>query len=102
MAEHKEMPGKGVMFYEEKAKRKSDRGPDYKGYLVLEMDYKAGEKLKISAWEKPTSMGYNLLSIAEDNWSKKQRETPREVTPSYEKKSTFAYKSKIDDGEVPF
>jgi len=101
MAEHREMPGKGVMFYEEKAKRKSERGPDYKGYLVLEMDYKAGEKLKISAWEKPTSMGYNLLSLAEDNWSKKQKETPREVRSGYQRKDNdFAYKAK--DSDIPF
>jgi hypothetical protein len=78
MSEHKEMPGKGVMFWEPMEKRKSPKGPDYKGYIVLEMDYKAGDKLKISAWEKKTQYGV-LYSLSEDNWSRKQKETPREV-----------------------
>ena len=98
---HKEMPGKGVMYWEHEENRKSPSAPDFKGFVVLEMDYKAGEKLKLAAWKKPTSRGVDLLSLSEDNWSKKQRETPKEVTPSYEKKSTFAYR-KDDDSEVPF
>jgi hypothetical protein len=102
MAEHKEMPGKGVMFYEEKAKRKSEKGPDYKGFLVLEMDYKAGDKLKLSAWEKPTSMGYSLLSLAEDNWARKQKETPREVRSGYQRRENNDYAYRPKDSDVPF
>jgi hypothetical protein len=101
---HKEMPGKGVMYWEFEENRKSPSAPDFKGFLILEMDYKAGEKLKIGAWKKPTSRGVDLLSLSEDNWSKKQRETPREVTPSYEKKATFTKPKASDDfsGDVPF
>ena len=93
---HNERPGKGVMYWEEESQRKNDKAPDFKGFLVLEMDYKAGEKLKLAAWQKPTSRGYNLLSITEDNWSKKQRETDKEVTPGY------ARKQRDDDMDVPF
>jgi hypothetical protein len=92
---HNEKPGKGVMYWEEEASRKSDKSPDFKGFLVLEMDYKAGEKLKIAAWQKPTSRGYNLLSLTEDNWSKKQRQTDKEVTPAYARSSR-------NDDDVPF
>jgi len=99
---HKEMPGKGVMYWEHEENRKSPSAPDFKGFVVLEMDYKAGEKLKLAAWKKPTSRGVDLLSLSEDNWSKKQRETPREVQPSYEKKSTYAYRGRADDSDVPF
>jgi hypothetical protein len=63
------------------------------------MDYKAGEKLKIAAGQKPTSRGNNLLALKEDNWSKKKREEERqdkEVTPSY------ARKTYRDDSDVPF
>lgn len=98
---HKEMPGKGVMYWEHEENRKSPTAPDFKGFVVLEMDYKAGEKLKLAAWKKPTSRGVDLLSLSEDNWSKKQRETPREVEPSYVKKSKFAY-DKDDDNTIPF
>lgn len=100
MSEHKEMPGKGVMFFEPMEKRKSPKGPDYKGFLVLEMDYKAGDKVKISAWEKKTAYGV-LYSLSEDNWSRKQKETPREVESGYQrKKPEYAYRARDED--VPF
>lgn len=98
---HNERPGKGVMYFEEEDQRKSDKAPHYKGFLVLEMDYKAGEKLKLAAWEKPTSRGYPLLSISEDNWSKKQRQQGDvEVQPKYSKVTHKRFNP--DDGDVPF
>jgi len=98
---HQEKPGKGVMYWEEESQRKSPSAPDFKGFVVLEMDYKAGEKLKLAAWKKPTSRGFDLLSLSEDNWSKKQREVPKgptEVRPNYGNKSQY----KDDDSDVPF
>jgi hypothetical protein len=97
---HKEMPGSGVMYWEEEEMRKSPKGPDFKGFLVLEMDYKDCEKLKIAAWQKPTSRGHSLLALKEDNWSKKKREEERgdkEVVPSYKRRP-----ARNDDEEVPF
>ena len=99
---HKEMPGSGVLYWEDEEMRKSPKGPDFKGFLVLECDYKAGEKLKIAAWQKPTSRGNNLLALKEDNWSKKKREEERsdkEVTPNYARKT---YSSKDNDDSIPF
>ena len=90
---HKELPGSGVMYWEEEEMRKSPKGPDFKGFIVLEMDYKAGEKL--------TSRGFNLLALKEDNWSKKKREEERadkEVVPSYNRRPSRPR----DDEEVPF
>ena len=66
---------------------------------MLEMDYKAGEKLKLAAWKKPTSRGFDLLSLSEDNWSKKQREVPKSPT---EVRPTYGNKSRVDDDDVPF
>lgn len=106
--EHKEMPGSGVMYWEDEEQRKSPKGPDFKGFLVLEMDYRAGEKLKIAAWQKPTSRGSNLLALKEDNWSKKKREEERadkEVPSSYNKsynKGGFRRPSRDDDESIPF
>jgi hypothetical protein len=100
---HKEMPGSGVMYWEEEEMRKSPKGPDYKGFVVLEMDYKAGEKLKIAAWQKPTSRGHNLLALKEDNWSKKKREEEmrdKEVPSNYARKSAGRFSE--DDSEIPF
>ena len=94
---HKEMPGSGVMYWEEEEMRKSPKGPDYKGFVVLEMDYKAGEKLKLALWQKPTSRGYNLLAVKEDNWLKKKKleeGRPTEVAPRYSVRK--------DDNDIPF
>jgi hypothetical protein len=97
---HKEMPGSGVMYWEEEEMRKSPKGPDFKGFIVLECDYKAGEKLKIAAWQKPTSRGHNLLALKEDNWSKKKREEEmkdKEVPSRYTPRP-----SRSNDEDVPF
>lgn len=86
--QHEQKPGTGVAYYDPPEKRKSEKAPDYTGFITLEMDYKAGDKLKFGIWEKQTSSGYTLLSLREDNWSKRQnmmkeeeKDTPREVQP---------------------
>ena len=96
------MPGSGVMYWEDEEMRKSPKGPDFKGFLVLEMDYKAGEKLKIAAWQKPTSRGNSLLALKEDNWSKKKREEEmkdKEVPSRYTPRPT---RRRDDDESIPF
>ena len=94
---YEDRAGRGVMYYEED--RKSDKHPEYKGYVMLEMDYKAGDKLKLSAWIRKTSKGYNLISLNEDTWARKKREEaasagPREVEPKYRRNR--------DDDSIPF
>jgi hypothetical protein len=99
--QHREMPGSGVAYWEEE--KKSDKGPDYKGFIVLEMDYKAGEKLKFAVWQRPTSKGTTLLSFKEDNWTKRKKAEERnevvEVVPAYRK---HVQPSRVDDDDVPF
>ena len=95
------MPGSGVMYWEDEEMRKSPKGPDFKGFIVLEMDYKAGEKLKIAAWQKPTSRGNSLLALKEDNWSKKKREEEmkdKEVPSRYSRRPS----NRDDDETIPF
>ena len=84
MNSHQERPGKGVMYQVDQ--KESPKHPDFKGFVVLEMDYKAGEKVKLAAWLKPTSRGNNLISLSEDNYTKKMKEQEREdkeVEPAY-------------------
>lgn len=100
--QHREMPGSGVAYWEEE--KKSDKGPDYKGFIVLEMDYKAGEKLKFAVWQRDTSKGTTLLSFKEDNWTKRKKAEERnevvEVVPAYRK---HQQPSPVDDdSEIPF
>jgi hypothetical protein len=95
---HQERPGKGVMFYE--VTKEHEKGPDYKGFLILEMDYKAGEKLKIAAWMRDTSIGKPLLSLSEDNYTKKKKaefQPDREVRQGYARSNPSRY-----DDDVPF
>lgn len=100
---HQERPGKGVMYWEDESKRSSDKSPDYKGFVVLEMDYKAGEKLKLSAWVRPTARGNNLISLSEDNWSKKQRQTPQEDRSGYQRDPDRAIRPRnARDEDIPF
>ena len=94
---HQEQPGMGVCYWEDESQRKSPKGPDFKGFVTLEMDYKAGEKLRLALWQKPTSRGYNLLAVKEDNWLKKKKMEegrPTEVEPRYSIRK--------DDNEIPF
>jgi len=104
---HQEKPGKGVMYWEAEEQRKSPSAPDFKGFVVLEMDYKAGEKLKMAFWLKNTSNGNTLLAIKEDNYSKRmelQKDQPREVQPRTQPVRVQPPRRNIDidDGEVPF
>ena len=94
---HNERPGKGVMYFEEN--KEHEKGPDFKGFIVLEMDYKAGEKLKLAAWMKPTSRGTNLISLSEDNFTKKKR---AEYQPDKEVKPSYVKHTRYNDDDVPF
>ena len=109
--QHIEQPGKGVMYYEPMDRRKSRKHPDFKGFIILEMDYKAGEKLKIAAWQKETSIKLPLLSLEEDNWSKKKElehaqglvTEDREVDIQYKAHASPASRKPKDwDSDVPF
>lgn len=98
---HREMPGSGVAYWE--TEKKSPKGPDYKGFLILEMDYKAGEKLKLAMWLKDTARGDTLLAIKEDNWVKRKKEeqnAPVEVEPGYRR--THPRRQQDEDSDLPW
>ncbi|NBW08722.1 MAG: hypothetical protein EBR82_11935 [Caulobacteraceae bacterium] len=105
MTKHIERAGSGVMYWEPQETRKSPKAPDFKGFIVLECDYKAGEKLRVAAWQHPTSQGTTLLSLKEDNYSKKKKmeeeayaNAPKEVHRGYMKNG----KVTSYDDDVPF
>lgn len=109
---HIPRPGTGVLFWEIPEERKSEKSPDYKGHLLLDRDYRRGEKVKISCWKKMTSRGHELLSLSEDtgykDW-KNERQAEREEfknTPKEVKRGYAAPKPRqqgdYDDDDVPF
>lgn len=62
--------------------KKTDKAPDYKGELVLDQDYKAGETIKLNGWINQYNWG-TRVGLRIDNWKPdpnyKPREYPREV-----------------------
>jgi hypothetical protein len=96
-------PGYGTFFYQAPEDKKHPQGPDFTGHVVLEMDYKAGERINIGLWQKQTRMGSTMFSAREDNWKKKkqlEQSQPTEVTPAYAKpKNTY---NRSRDEDVPF
>jgi hypothetical protein len=59
-----DQPGKGVLFSEEK---RGEKSPDFKGKLILDRDYKAGEEVKMAGWQKSSRRG-PLISLSIDSW----------------------------------
>jgi len=68
-------PGKGVLYFEPPERRRSEGAPTYIGFIVLEMDYSAGEKVKMAAWQIENKNGEPLISLSEDNYSKKRAQS---------------------------
>ena len=109
-SKHIEKPGKGVLFSEQK--KKSPQHPDLKGFVLLEMDYKAGEKLQLSGWLKDTPYG-PLVSLSEDTYTKRKKiengeaavrewNTGKELKPAYAKGNGYGKFVDDNDDSVPF
>lgn len=98
--QHIERPGFGVMYHEKD--RPKEGWPDYKGFIILKHDYKAGEKLKLGLWIKKTTYEHPLFSLREDDYSKMKRaenQPDKEVHQGYAK---VQYRRADDDSDVPF
>jgi hypothetical protein len=48
-------PGTGALFGQ--SKPDGSKGPDWKGELLLDQDYKKGDTLKMAGWIKQTARG---------------------------------------------
>ena len=55
--------GSGVAYFDPPEKRRSDKAPDYTGFITLAMDYKAGEKVKFGVWLKEDRKSTRLNSV---------------------------------------
>jgi hypothetical protein len=80
-------PGKGTLRIDKY--KKHPQGPDLKGTLVLDQDYKAGDEIKLSAWNNLEK--WESISVKVNNWKpdgQQQQAYPRPVSR--------------DDNEVPF
>ena len=99
-----EKPGYAILFYTPPEMKKFEQSPDFDGSMILKMDYKAGEKIKIDVWQKETRTGKPMLSIKENTWAKEkalERSQPKEVTPSYRQPPKTGYRKREDD-DIPF
>lgn len=87
-------PGQGTLF---KNKKEKDSWPDYKGYLVLDREYKPGEKIEVACWVKtPAKGGEKFLSLS---ISKPREEKPQQTHASASHGSAMG--DDLDDG-IPF
>ena len=82
-------PGTGRMFFTPPHARKSDKQPDFDGYLVLNNDYKAGEKLKLGAYEKKAQNGNTYFVLREDQYAKTRQKAAPEPRGDTEVKVTY-------------
>jgi hypothetical protein len=93
-----DQPGKGVLFSEEK---RGEKSPDFKGKLILDRDYKAGEELKMAGWQKSSRRG-PLISLSIDSWKPDPNWKP---DPDKVKERENTYRpggaGRLDD-EIPF
>lgn len=84
--EHK--PGTGSI--SSKGDKTTANSPDYKGELVLDRDYRAGEKIKLGGWVKQYQWG-SRIGLKINTWKPDADYKPREVRG----------KDEIDS-EIPF
>jgi len=91
MADFKGIPGKGALFNNDNPK--SDKSPHWKGNIVADEDIKAGQTIKLAAWNKTAKNGKSFISLSIDNFK------PGEGNVTYPREE--ARKGSFDD-EVPF
>jgi hypothetical protein len=92
-----DQPGKGVLFSEEK---RGEKSPDFKGKLILDRDYKAGEELKMAGWQKSSRRG-PLISLSIDSWKPDPNYKPDPNKPPRENTYRPGGMTRFDD-DVPF
>lgn len=91
MADYKGVPGKGALFTNDNPK--TEKSPKWKGTIVADEDIKAGQTIKLAAWEKVAKNGNVFISLSIDNFR------PGEGNVTYPKEEKR--KASFDD-EVPF
>jgi hypothetical protein len=84
-------PGTGSI--SARGEKQHEKSPDYKGEIVLDQDYKAGETLKLNGWMNQYSWG-TRIGLRIDNWK---------PDPNYKKGEPREVRSRDEiDSEVPF
>lgn len=91
MADYKGVPGKGALFTNDNPK--TEKSPKWKGTIVADEDIKAGQTIKLAAWEKVAKNGNVFISLSIDNFRPGEGNV---IYPKEEKR-----KASFDD-EVPF
>jgi hypothetical protein len=84
-------PGRGYLWQQQKSK---ETDPDFKGDIVLQKDYKAGDKLNMRAYMSKAKNGNPYVSIYE---TVAQADFVRQA-----KAASYPREVNIDDDEVPF
>ena len=100
MSKFEQKPGTGALMSKEK---RTEKSPDFKGNLILDRDYKAGEEVKLSAWQKQSRMG-PLISLSVDNWKPDPEYKNKVDYDQQQPRSQFSSSGsrKLLEDEIPF
>ncbi len=96
MTDRERMRGTGVLLSN---RYKKGSGPDWKGEIKLERDYRAGDTVKLAAWTKETSVGA-LISLKEDNWQPENAADTNQ--PPRANRNPFPSRRVDSDDDIPF
>lgn len=97
---YQERPGRGTLHAEVK---KSPTSPDWRGYLILDQDYKAGDKIKLAAWMKTIGHDTNVVSLGIDNWKPDPNWKPGEKPPKpRDSRPGGRVELEMPDSDLPF
>lgn len=87
-------PGQGSLF---KNKKEKESQPDYRGTLIADRDYRAGDKIELASWVKtPKNGGEKFMSLS---ISKPREDRPTQTHASASHGSAMG--DDMDDG-IPF
>lgn len=94
-------PGRGTAFQTRGWQPGSNR-PQFTGYVVLQEEYKPGDKIYLAAWLRNASNGNPMLSLSEDLQARQYNNKPKQ-TEDVEVKPAWASKAAtFSDDDVPF
>ena len=96
MTDRERMRGTGVLLSN---RYKKGSGPDWKGEIKLERDYRAGDTVKLAAWAKETSVGA-LISLKEDNLQPENAADTNQ--PPRANRNPFPSRRVDSDDDIPF
>lgn len=104
MQQYEDKPGYGTLW---KPKNDHPSAPEFSGYMIAPIDYKAGDRIWVGAWVKHTRNNAQYMSCKIDTYHNLKAREGR-VTSDAEVRANYAPVGNrrpgrpVDDEDVPF